>query len=807
MPDTGQSFHKKRDGESISGLKFDMLAASNDRVFVKVNGKSDFYFAIMDELFWNDNSKPIPSIYFKLDPQFGETKTNGSPIDPSSLVGQISNSNEYTHSQAERLPMFHATIGMGILDAMIVSVKPKTWYRLDTRPPHYGNDVSSANGNDFSPNNAPIFPALNTQYKTRQASKYQGTSLSGGETEEISKDEFEFTEVLSLGVGNYHYYESWVDDYGGELQPLHHSDPFNLPINMSLYGLFNGPLWDGDGAVDGTCNFYILVKLEKSEEIQQGGYCYDHDNCYGILWCDEQTYFTKRWRLLDPRDNEPWKIDIPRDINLSLIAALRRDKESGLLNQQYNFDYNKYLKSDPFQQGWINENSRMAVARQIILVTGNKENKPKLFSINFSYGSIDRQWRSRPYPKNATIRPGIHPEYVLTRILHWDTHFDHPALGLPETHHLNQHLNQLSIYPETLHIREDMTISIRGYQNSQLGRWFQRYLPSSRQHPEIDDYNHPWRFLPEKAFQRADAFSHFGVYDQVNSRNQYYVVEVLESPSSFKDTIKLQDSNDALSIRGLKFNWGLFKDTGSLTDFLEDGEDESHLPERIRRGTELEALSEKLLFRWDQMGNSDDQYRKSQTSAHNEKAAFRLLDRGPLGCILVWDDKRDDDLISLSDLPKEVLMKDHGGLFTKLRIIRNVRVTSLPNVFNVSLSLLHNNQKLQILIETKQNEVDAMRNLWAIRIAALPENVISKLPENGISNQVMIYELANLFKNEIFSVTYNAKSNLLKLEGIVNIHESLIDYLSTDGALKHATSVWFEDIVSHVSTPDSLEFI
>ncbi len=776
MKSTGLSFHKFRQGEKVTELKFDMVAASNDRVFVKVEGKSDFYFAVMDEMFSNSgNGGPtVPSIYFKLDPQFGATDRHGNPLESSQLVQQISDSdgkllNYPNHPQAERLPALHSAIGMGLLDAMIVSVKPRTWYRLDTRPPLHGVKISSSDGSDMpSSNGRRIFPKLVTQYNSRQAAKYEGKNLSSQMSKTQKKNEFTYTKVLSIGVGNFHYYESWTDDYGGELQPLHQNGPFNLPINMSLYALFNGPSWDGDGACDGTCNFYILVKLNNYKSPYT-------DQKYGILWCDEQTYFTKRWRLLDPRDNEPWKIDFPYDINLSLTAALRRDQEKGLLNQQYNFNYKKYINSDPFQLGLINDNSRMSVARQIVLVTGKKAGVSKLFSINFSYGSIDRYWRSRNYPDKATVDN-----------------------GLPTP---SNTLNTFTVFPKTINIREDMNITVEGsHKRLGVGKWFQRYLPCNRQHPEENkEYSHPWYFLPENAFNRADSFSHLGVYDQVDSRNQYYTVEVVESsPPIPSHPLIVRDFEKRLKIQGLKFNWGLFKDEASLTNFLEDKSNGNHLPERIRQGTELEALSEKLLFRWDQkIDDTYSQYRNSQTSAHQKQAKFRLLNRGPLGYILTWHDKRDDDLISLSNLPQIVTMKSQG-LFVKLRIIKNVRVTSLPNVHNVRLSLIGNILKIEI--DTEQNEISAIANLWSIQIAALPED--------GDSGLEIIYKTENLFKHKRFKSTYNAASNKLKLEAEVKVNDNHIDYLKNkDSALINAVSVWFEDVVGHVSTPDSIKVI
>jgi hypothetical protein len=53
----------------------------------------------------------------------------------------------------------------------------------------------------------------------------------------------------------------------------------------------NGPLSDGDQFADGTCNFYILVRLAENGR-------------FVVLYCDEQTLFTQRWRLAHPIDKE-----------------------------------------------------------------------------------------------------------------------------------------------------------------------------------------------------------------------------------------------------------------------------------------------------------------------------------------------------------------------------------------------------------------------------------------------------------------------------------------------------------------------
>jgi hypothetical protein len=50
----------------------------------------------------------------------------------------------------------------------------------------------------------------------------------------------------------------------------------------------------------------------------------------------------------------------------------------------------------------------MAVAAQVLIVTGEdpETNRPLLFSINFSFATIDRTWRWREFPADARYFDG-----------------------------------------------------------------------------------------------------------------------------------------------------------------------------------------------------------------------------------------------------------------------------------------------------------------------------------------------------------------------------------------------------------------
>ncbi|MGC4098953.1 MAG: hypothetical protein QM706_17730 [Nitrospira sp.] len=158
----------------------------------------------------------------------------------------------------------------------------------------------------------------------------------------------------------------------------------------------------------------------------------------------------------------------------------------------------------------------MAVTRQIIAVTGIDKSlesaKPEIYTICFNYGVSDYSWRWRPFPASLTY-------HVLD---------DQNIVGnqgkLPNTG------NEI-LYVNTLGIREDTTLYLRGFkkiadgQKPVEGRWFQKYLPADFRHfphrLELEvgikpkrGFEHAWDFITEEAFQNADHFFSFGVYEK-----------------------------------------------------------------------------------------------------------------------------------------------------------------------------------------------------------------------------------------------------------------------------------------------------
>ena len=754
---TAVSFHDSRVGRSFTAPPFDLIAAGGGRVFAKEQGVDRFYFATMDQMSVGvgDDGRllVVPSNYFKIDPQFNQ---------PGAVTGDLTRPFEGCfggHPGAERFPLFQFGLAQNLVDAMMVTVQPRVWYLLDLRPPlgMFNLEVLAIKAilsvSDLAPlQQVPAFQRLLAVVEqavlgpdisapagipTYQAVSYSASPI----TPAMSLPVIDFDQVLDIGVGHAHWHEQYEGVTGGEMQPMCTGPVTGSPLPpisyADLYRFANGPVRDGDGYVDGTCNFYVLVHLRGAG--------------YALLYADEQSYFVQRWRMVDPRDHS----------GMMLALAVDLAANPGL------YGWNPAAYWCPFRAGQIAASSRLAVSRQVLLVsapdplnTDPAHPAAVAYSINFSYSSMDRTWRWRRLPGQA--------EY-----------FSSDAARLAEP--INATLPN-RVYPETIRLREDMTIHVKGTQQQPngsivVGRWYQRYLPAGNvlvpSAPEpagsrpATSYSHPWKFLPEAVFAAADHFSHLGVHDAVDSRTQYYAV----TPASDADAAALADGERdpapwvdgscQLSTRLLEYQWAA--------------------PLRL---PDIDAG--RLLSGFHIVGPP-----KSPPSLFNPDTRLRIVRRDGAWVARHWD-KRDDDLIPFDGLPLTIRLAK--GARTAAVTLRSCTWLPRPPAVPAAQFSWTGNPQQPVLIALT-NPAGA----WRVRLAALDPVPSPSVPGSGVH----VVSLLDVGSAGRFTLGGDGVSRFSWVP-TARQQAALARYCTPAGALAYGTSLWFEDMVGHVSVPDSM---
>lgn len=822
-------------GPVLPAPRFESICANADRVFAKEKDKDNFYFLLMDELFWGPSTLAgadpyesamvkMPSNYFKIDPD-----QNKAGADPRDLQEPLLDTLPKI-PQSERHPLFAQALKLGLL-GMVVNVQPRLWHRIDCRPPLSGGpppeNLPPSAGRAGVP--IPVYGHVTR----RSVTKFVGSLQPA-----LVESSIDFDLVLDIGVGNSHFHEPWTSVYGGELRNTRVEYFHGLALGGLSYSMLNGPLSDGDHFADGTCNFYLLARLRGGQD-------------YAVLYCDEQTFFTQRWRLADPADSSPVGM---ASMNFSIAAALDATRDKAM----HAFVPGQFWS--PFGPRYLDEHSRMAVSRTVVVVSGTDPHTrhAELYSANVGYGVLDRTWRYRDL--NAA---GFHiapPLDAQAKGLMADASLPVPILGAQgrEVDGV-QGVPPRTVWPQTVRLREDMHLVLTGTAQGAVpgevlaGVWTQPLLPVDCEvHPSKEahagspaagpgalppkpamGFVHPWSFWRAGVFTLADRFSHLGVYAVVNARTQFYALDVLdgtvigEAPGTWTFT-DAQDSREAqpgqLYIKALKLHWG--EAARHLRKLLLDF---YSLPlaftiQKVRMLISVLSAVEPMvkdgILRWEvpprDAAEANDQLRASRRSMYLRDGVFDLRHAGPLGVIATWHDKRDDDLISLSDLPMETTLVSAGtgtgggaGRPVRVRFRQQHKVVQPPVVQWARVVLVDmvssrsdvaqgpQGQAVEIRYRTNRTAHELTLQLYSLHLAALdrhrPGNFVADLL-TGLQHGAMAPvpghagEWVGQFPVNAAWLAANAR------------------YFGMQGRLAYGTSLWLTGPTGLVAMPEMTEF-
>ncbi|MBE7172642.1 MAG: hypothetical protein INR73_18830 [Williamsia sp.] len=492
------------------------------------------------------------------------------------------------------------------------------------------------------------------------------------------------------------------------------------------------------------------------------------------------------------------------------------------------YNFNQDLFWSPFDEaGCISDESRMQVKRNLILLTG-KITRPnagiihEIYTLCFNYGICDRTWRWRSIPTAPRVvaMPGIHPGYAEEELL--DTN--------------------------DIELREDAHIYAKGFLYLSVGIhpralkdncvWYQKYLPADLRHPQerrysnskpTVGYSHPWKYMSRTAFELANRFYYLGAYiSSVSSRRQYYLIDLVGSGvdslpmDAVKDKVWVVVKGKAyLSINTYNLDWNIDVDRGYIK-----------VLESNHNSTRLNVVDK-------------TPKQMSMYEPRHFNGCFKILSRPSVGLIAVYYDKRDDDLREASFLPKECDMEPsmdednlplefksdfenalelrpyspsrilpHGADTLGKRITVKFRehftVHHPPIVPKVVVKLFPNTNNVNIRFWSPNSRHQLKSNIWKMYMGALDQGIVQQLleverfrnfepldprdPDRPLTDD---YTAADL--NDFYIYQYNFVASDPKIL-------MFRKYCTNAARFSYGTSVWFEDIVGHIATPDILEF-
>ncbi len=611
------SYDGSRLGDWGKPPDFDLIAAAGDRAFAKASGDDALYLLLFANPYRHRIGRrtiDLPQSFFKLDPECGRGTASRADL----LAHVAIPGDDERHPATERFALYRFMFGNlnVFLDIMDVQAGPLVWIKIDARPRRDTSDPP------------PRYPRYNhVTYRSNLPPPFRN----------VVRKSVRYERVLDLGIGSTHLHEQHDNRFGGEVDVLSRHglvEELLAPGSRALFGeetleagyrFANGPIRDYGGWVDGTCIYFQLVQLKSDEAIRRE----EWDEAYAVLWIDEQMSFTERWRVLHPFDRDFTSPSPP------ILGIITRSESEFYPDAPFSGD--RFFC--PLLEGHIRPDSRMAVARQHVALTGvdPESGEAEIYTIHFSWPTMDKTWRRR-------FLPGSDTETM-----------DGPRVGIEAV-------------ATGLRLREEQMLLVPGrrrYGRRTIeGLFFQPVLPASGQEaPSVAElggqpafaaptrrYTHPWRFVAQGAGAFADAtYSHFGVHEPVDGRDQLYQVRLVEGgdPARIERALWL-DEGGAFSIRHKRLDYA------QLTRTLEGlGRRASRLGGALVGLLTGRGSARRLARSARAFADAVASARESRThpSIYNAPMKVRLGERGALGWTMTLADRRDDKLIRLDPLP------------------------------------------------------------------------------------------------------------------------------------------------------------
>ena len=423
--------------------------------------------------------------------------------------------------------------------------------------------------------------------------------------------------------------------------------------------------------------------------------------------------------------------------------------------------------------------------------------------------------------------------------------------------------------PGRFGLREDMTLYVDDRRSDGVVYNYEEYLPACAAPQPLDEdlqilgkregdtaparditlipkpvqgFAHTWRCLPEDVSIVAvhTRFSHFGCYEsQVSWRWQYYRVKVLDGEEALRsasESDRWSEAGDRLVIEQDTIDWQ------RLNNILRGGADEEVSAAVV---AELLALAGSIpggiagaisgdayeaLFGAVADAAEVGPIRAALCQAYNRirvdnplirhqhrKGLFlpafslALRFREPIGWIMTHADKRDDDLLPFDGFrdddrtPFELqLASDNRGDTVRVSVERYRTVIDPPRVDAADVDVETRDAaspRLRVRIRPC-DKVDLDENVWRIKLGCLTRDASGRLDGfDMLFDEIRVDAPIRSIGNggwQTYEWTLDDRSGgeIARLQSVC----------SESGRMRWGTSLWFEDVVGHVATPDNLTF-